>query len=81
MIKVNPALSKRQAGRQPPLIGTRPGTKINDLQVGLAVAGFGQIVDQFKKQCVYCCGAGGGVGCDSGGQPARVDGGLCGRSR
>jgi hypothetical protein len=81
MIKMDPALSRRQAGRQPALIGTGPGTKINDLQVRFAIAGVGQIVDQFREQRTYCCGASGGVGCDSGGEPVRVDGGLCGRSR
>ena len=32
MIKMDPALLKGQAWRQPPLVGTRPGTEIDDLQ-------------------------------------------------
>jgi hypothetical protein len=31
MIKMDPALLERKAGRQPPLVGAGPGTEINDL--------------------------------------------------
>jgi hypothetical protein len=32
MIKMNPALLKGKAGRQPPLVGSGSGTEIDDLQ-------------------------------------------------
>ena len=81
VIKMDPALSKRQLWRQPALVGAGSGTKINDLQSVLVITGHGQIIDQISHQGVQSCGAGGGVCGDPGGEPARVDGACSNRSR
>ena len=81
VIKMNPALSKRQLRRQPSLIGTGSGTKINDLQSVLVITGHGQVVDQIGHQGVQGGGAGGGVCGDPGGEPTGVDGACSTRSR
>jgi hypothetical protein len=81
MIKMDPALPIGKARRQPSLVGTRPSTKINDLENIPAISGFDQIIDQLGEEAAEGGGTGGGVGGGAGGQPTWVDGGLRGRSR
>jgi hypothetical protein len=81
MIKVDPTLRKGQARRQPPLVRTRPGTEIDDLQDAVATRSAAQIVDQLGEEAAERGGTGGGVGGGAGGKPTWVDGGLPGRSR
>ena len=81
VIKMDPALSKRQPWRQPALVRAGSGTKINDLQSVLVITGHGQIIDQIGHQGVQSGGAGGGVCGDSGSEPVRVDGACSTRSR
>ena len=50
MIKMDPPLLKGKAGRQPPLVGTGPGTEIDDLQDAGQTAGVDQIVDQLGEE-------------------------------
>jgi hypothetical protein len=81
MIKMDPALSKGKAWRQPSLVGACPRTKINDLEGIPAINGFDHIVDQLEKKRADGGGSGGGVGGGAGNEPARVDDGFGGRSR
>ena len=81
MIKMDPALSKGKAWRQPSLVSACPRTKINDLEAIPAINGFDQMVDQLEKKRADGGGSGGGVGGGAGGEPARVDDGFGGRSR
>jgi hypothetical protein len=82
MIKMDPALLERKAGRQPPLVGTGPGTEIDDLQDATSeTTGVNQIIDQLGKQGAHRGGASGGVGGDAGGKPARANGDSGGRFR
>jgi hypothetical protein len=81
VIKMNPALSKRQLRRQPALIGAGSGTKINDLHSVLMITGYGQVLDQIGHQGVQGGGTCGGVCGDPGGEPVRVDGACSTRSR
>jgi hypothetical protein len=82
MIKMDPALLKGKAGRQPTLVGAGPGTEIDDLQhVTSQTAGVNQIVDQLGEEGADRGGARRGVGGDAGGKPARVDGDFGGRFR
>jgi hypothetical protein len=47
MIQMDPALPEGKAGRQPPLVGTGPGSEIDDLQNGTSeTTGVNQISDQ-----------------------------------
>ena len=66
MIKMNPALPERYPRRQPPLIGTGSGTKINDLDIICCVTNLDQVVDQLRQQGGQSCGSSGGVGGDPG---------------
>ena len=62
MIKMDPALLKGKARRQPPLVGTGPGTEIDDLQDAAETAAIDQIVDQLWEEGADRGGAGRGVG-------------------
>ena len=82
MIKMDPALLKRKARRQPPLVGAGPGTEIDDLQDATSeTTGVNQIIDQLGKEAAEGGGTGGGVGGDAGGEPGWVNGRLCRRYR
>ena len=71
---MDPALLKGQARRQPALVGTGPGTEIDDLQDAAVTTGVDQIVDQLGEEAADGGGAGRGVGGGAGGKPGRVDG-------
>lgn len=81
MIKMDPTLRKREARREPPLVSTRAGTEIDDLQGAVATTGVGQIVDQLGEEAAEGGGAGGGVGGGPCGKPICVDRWVPGRSR
>lgn len=82
MIKMDPALLKRKARRQPPLVGSGSGTEIDDLQDPTSeTAGVNQIIDQLGEEGADRGGARRGVGGDAGGKPARVNGDSGGRFR
>jgi hypothetical protein len=81
VIKMDPALSKRQPRRQPALVGASSGTKINDLQSVVVITGHGQVIDQIGHQGFQGGGAGGSVCGDPGGEPVRVDAACRTRSR
>lgn len=74
MIKMDPALWKGQAGRQPPLIGPSPGAEIDDLQDPVDATDLDQIIDQLGEEGADSGGAGRAVGGGAGGKPAGVDG-------
>src|SRR4029453_4982550 len=82
MIKMDPALLKGKAVRQPPLVGAGPRTEIDDLQhVTSQTAGVNQIIDQLGEEGPDRGGARRGVGGGAGGKPARGDGDFGGRFR
>ena len=81
MIEMDPALDELQAGRQPALVGTRPGTEVDDLQGAAATAVLGQVVDQLGEEAAEGGGPGGGVGGGASGEPGWVDSGVCRRYR
>lgn len=62
MIKMDPALLKGKARRQPPLVGTGPGTEIDDLQDAAETAAIDQIVDQLWEKSADRGSTGRGVG-------------------
>ena len=62
MIKMDPALLKGKARRQPPLVSAGPGTKIDDLQDAAETAGIDQIVDQLWEEGADRSSAGRAIG-------------------
>jgi hypothetical protein len=82
MIKMDPALLEGKTGRQPPLVGTCPGSEIDDLQNATSEpTGVSQISDQFGEEGADRGGARRGVGGGTGGKPARVNTDPDGRFR
>ena len=82
MIKMDPALLEGKAWRQPSLVGTGPGSEIDDLQNTTSeTTGVNQISDQLGEEGADRGGARRGVGGDTGGKPARVDTDRGGRFR
>ncbi len=81
MIKMQPALPNRQLRCQPALVGTGPGTKINDLHRAARPGRLDQIRAQLRKERGDRGGPGGVIGGNAGGEPVGVDKGCCGRSR
>jgi hypothetical protein len=78
---MEPPLPKGKAGREPPLVGSGPGTEIDDLQDAGQTAAVGQVVDQLGEEGAHRRGAGRGVGGCAGGKPVWFDGGFGGRFR
>jgi hypothetical protein len=75
MIKMDPALLKGKARRQPPLVGSGSGTEIDDLQDTTSeTTGVNKIIDQLGEEGADRGGAPRGVGGGPGGKPARVNG-------
>jgi len=82
MIKMDPALLEGKAGRQPPLVGTRPSSEIDDLQYATSeTTGVNQIADQLGEEGADRGGARRGVGGGTGSKPARVNTDSGGRFR
>ena len=78
---MDPTLHKRQARRQPALVGTRPGAEVDDLQDATDATGIDQIADQLGEEAPEGGGAGAGVGGGSGCEPGWVDSRLGRRFR
>ncbi len=78
---MDPALHERKARGQPALVGTRPGTEVDDLQDAAETTAVDQVVDQLGEEAAVGGGTGGGVGGGAGGEPGWVDSGLCRRYR
>jgi hypothetical protein len=79
---MDPALLERKARRQPPLVGTGPGSEIDDLQDATSeTTGVNQISDQLGEEGADRGGARRGVGGGAGGKPARVNTDPGGRFR
>jgi hypothetical protein len=76
MIKMDPALHKRDARRQPALVGTGPGAEVDDLQDAAETTVVDQVVDQLGDEAAEGGGPGGGVSGGAGGEPGWVDSGL-----